>query len=593
MATNNKSALHNSDFVEQAINDLLVRGLAIECDRAPIVVNPLSVSTNNNKKRLILDLRKVNLHMWKQSIKYEDIHTALQYVESNSWMIKFDIHSAYHHVDIFPEHTEYLGFSWKMNGRICFFKFLVLPFGLSTAPYIFTKLSRVLVKKWRSQGIQILMYLDDGFACANCSANMLAVTKKIKGDLIDSGFVPKNEKSQWDPVQNLEFLGIEIDTKSNKLSVPKRRIDKAFSTIQKVKDNIRYYKGTKVRLLASLVGQLISMHVVVGNMVYIMTKSISTQIAQSQHWDNVVQLNINTIDQIEYWYRVIRVLEPKEILNIPYAHRIEMYSDASSTGYGGFSVQVMGQISHGMWSQEESLKSSTWRELAAVARVLDSMQKFLSYNSVKWFTDSQSVASVVSKGSMKPELQSLAMYIFNICVEKHISIEMEWIPRTLNDKADYLSRIVDYDDWGIHPLLFRDLDSLWGPHTCDWFASPHNCKINKFWSRYWCPGTSGVDAFTENWHGIHGWLCPPIALISRVLDQLKVCKSSGTLIIPYWPSAPFWPKIVSGGKYVNFIKDWRFLPTEKGAYTPGSIKGNLFGVTDLSFKMLALLLDFR
>ena len=80
------------------------------------------------------------------------------------------------------------------------------------------------------------------------------------------------EKSQWDPVQNLEFLGIEIDTKSNKLSVPKQRIDKAFSTIQNVKDNIRYYKGTKVRLLASLVGQLISMYVVVGNMIYIMTK---------------------------------------------------------------------------------------------------------------------------------------------------------------------------------------------------------------------------------------------------------------------------------------------------------------------------------
>ena len=43
-----------------------------------------------------------------------------------------------------------------------------------------------------------------------------------------------------------------------------------------------------------------------------------------------------------------------------------MYSDASSTGYGGFNVQVMGQISHGMSSLEQSLKSSTWRELAAV-----------------------------------------------------------------------------------------------------------------------------------------------------------------------------------------------------------------------------------
>jgi hypothetical protein len=51
-----------------------------------------------------------------------------------------------------------------MNGETpSYFKFTVLPFGLTTAPYIFTKLLRPIVKHWRSQGISNVVYLDDGF----------------------------------------------------------------------------------------------------------------------------------------------------------------------------------------------------------------------------------------------------------------------------------------------------------------------------------------------------------------------------------------------------------------------------------------------
>ena len=46
--------------------------------------------------------------------------------------------------------------------------FNVLPFGISTAGYIFTKLTRVPVTYWRAQGIKIVMFLDDGIAgCDN------------------------------------------------------------------------------------------------------------------------------------------------------------------------------------------------------------------------------------------------------------------------------------------------------------------------------------------------------------------------------------------------------------------------------------------
>jgi hypothetical protein len=35
----------------------------------------------------------------------------------------------------------------------------------------------------------------------------------------------------------------------------------------------------------------------------------------------------------------------------------------------------------------------------------------------------------------------------------------------LNEKADYLSKIIDYDDWEIKPQLFRLLEGKFGRHT--------------------------------------------------------------------------------------------------------------------------------
>ena len=39
-------------------------------------------------------------------------------------------------------------------------------------------------------------------------------------------------------------------------------------------------------------------------------------------------------------------------------------------------------------------------------------------------------------------------------MQHNISIDVEWFPRTNNGKADYISRIIDYDDWGVAYELF-------------------------------------------------------------------------------------------------------------------------------------------
>ena len=159
---NNRLAIIHGEFVTEAINYLLIRGLIEECGNQPYIVNPLTVSqSNSRKKRLILDLRHVNKYLWKTSIKYEDIRIAMQFITNNSLCFQFDVVSAYHHVNIFLPHTDFLGFFWRC-GNIQWYSFLVLPFGLNSACYIFTKITRYLIKKWCGEGKHVLMYLDDG-----------------------------------------------------------------------------------------------------------------------------------------------------------------------------------------------------------------------------------------------------------------------------------------------------------------------------------------------------------------------------------------------------------------------------------------------
>ena len=112
---------------------------------------------------------------------------------------------------------------------------------------------------------------------------------------------------------------------------------------------------------------------------------------------------------------------------------------------------------YGQWSPEEAIQSSTWRELSAVYRVLHSMAAKLRNSRVRWFTDNQNVVHILRVGSKKQHLQKVAMDVFTLSMSNHIHLEPEWIPRELNEKADYLSRIIDFDDWKLNPAVFAEL----------------------------------------------------------------------------------------------------------------------------------------
>ena len=159
-----------------------------------------------------------------------------------------------------------------------------------------------------------------------------------------------------------------------------------------------------------------------------------------------------------------------------------------------FSAFLDSTVFSGMWEPEDIGQSSTFRELKAIYFLLLSYVAQLKHKRVKIFTDNQGAAKIVAIGSSKINLQALAMDIFNLCLVNSIILEAQWIPRSLNERADFLSRFVDKDDWSVNPSVFRVIDAKWGPHTIDRFASHYNAQVPRFNSKFSSPGCSGVDA---------------------------------------------------------------------------------------------------
>ncbi|VDI31447.1 Hypothetical predicted protein [Mytilus galloprovincialis] len=145
-------------------------------------------------------------------------------------------------------------------------------------------------------------------------------------------------------------------------------------------------------------------------------------------------------------------------------------ADASNTGAAGY-IDNLKQIMHKSWSDDEKLKSSTWREVKAIELSILSFARLLKHCTVSFYTDNQNAVTIVHKGSKVPELQSLALSIYDCCRKNDITIFVNWIPREQNEQADMLSRIVDIDDWRISDEFFTFLNDLWGPFSVDRFAS--------------------------------------------------------------------------------------------------------------------------
>ena len=93
-----------------------------------------------------------------------------------------------------------------------FYQFLCLYFGLRPAPKTFIKLMRIPISLLRKLYVQLIIFLDDILLMASSKEELTLARDTLIYLLQNLGFLINCKKSVLKPVQNIQFLGMEIDS---------------------------------------------------------------------------------------------------------------------------------------------------------------------------------------------------------------------------------------------------------------------------------------------------------------------------------------------------------------------------------------------
>jgi len=147
--------------------------------------------------RPVVNLRPLNQFMQQVHFKMENLGMMRDLLREGDWLASIDLKDAYLSVQIWEGHRKYLRFLWQDNT----FKFQCLPFGLSSAPRVFTKLLKPVLARLRHQGFHLIMYLDDMLVMAQSRKELQSQLFQITALLELLGFVINKEKSQLLPTR--------------------------------------------------------------------------------------------------------------------------------------------------------------------------------------------------------------------------------------------------------------------------------------------------------------------------------------------------------------------------------------------------------
>ena len=150
--------------------------------------------------RPVIDLKNLNAHIHAPHFRMFTTSSVLSSVEKGDYAFKIDLQDAYFHVPIHPSSRKYL----KV------YQFRVLPFGLNTAPQVFTRLGHTVTAYLHRQGVSVIPYLDD-WLVHHPDRQILLRHQALLLDTLDLvGFILNRKKSELDLTQDLQFLGIHL-----------------------------------------------------------------------------------------------------------------------------------------------------------------------------------------------------------------------------------------------------------------------------------------------------------------------------------------------------------------------------------------------
>jgi len=106
-------------------------------------------------QRPVINLKHLNHFVKAEHFKMEGLHTAKSLLQQGDWLAKVDLKDAFFMMPI-AEHQQHL-LMFKVGAKT--FQFNCLPFGLCSAPRVFTKTLKPAIELLRELGIRLVIYM--------------------------------------------------------------------------------------------------------------------------------------------------------------------------------------------------------------------------------------------------------------------------------------------------------------------------------------------------------------------------------------------------------------------------------------------------
>ena len=164
----------------------------------------------------ILSLKCFNHFMHIPSFKMPTLKNVQYLIQQGDFAFTIDLQDAYLHVPIVKHHHQFLHFVWHnvpYQGR-------VLPFGLATAPRVFTSLTKPILFLCHCKGLRIVIYLDDILVLVHSKQAGKRACLFLCSLLVHLSLHINFSKSDLCLSQSFTFLGLCWDTVCMSVSLP-------------------------------------------------------------------------------------------------------------------------------------------------------------------------------------------------------------------------------------------------------------------------------------------------------------------------------------------------------------------------------------
>jgi hypothetical protein len=491
--------------------------------------------------RPILDLSILNTYVECPKFKMETIASIRLAIRRGDWATSIDLQDAYQHIDIHPASRRFLRFRWGDT----VYQYTVLPFGLSTAPLVFTKVTRELASKAHLENIRLRMYLDDWLTLHQSQTGCLQSSKRVLEMTEELGFLVKWTKSDLTPSQSFQYLGVQFDTVAYTVRPSDSRIEELYRMLVKLRGRERCTH----RHLLQLLGRMESVSLLLP-LARVFKRPLQRGVAQRV--SNASPLGVDQIIQLGPWFLAATSQWVQthwlhsSVLIQPPKPDLYLYTDASKSGWGGHSLNW--QV-RGVWSKQEAKHHINQLELEAVRRTLKAAAHLVTAKSVVVCGDNTTTLAYLRKqgGTRSRALSEMAEATLVWCQDRATNLVVQFVPGHLNTVADSLSRHSQVlpTEWTIAHRALNKLWAAWGKAMIDLFANRFTHRLPLYVSPVQDTGAMHIDAFAMTWEGLDAYAYPPQALLPRVIAKYVSERPRLILVAPFWPRAMWFPELSS------------------------------------------------